>query len=163
MQEFEKYDDNEKKLLNTLSVPTTENGIKDAIKHKERYKKYAIPFAIAAAGVTAGCGLLTDYLRNKKAKENADYVKQVGMKQALVTNSELAVAESGRPYTKINTGVKYGAPLGAACGIAHARMSFGKLNNIANTIACMFTFMLGGLLMGAIADSAANKSARKNA
>lgn len=160
---FENLDSQTKKIYQLLGIENMNDAIQKEVKMGERLKKYAIPFAVVAAGLTVGCGMLVDNIRNKKAQENANYARQVGVKKALATNAELSISEKGRPYTKTNPGVKYGALLGAGCGIVNSFMSMGK--NIKTGFALMkiISFSIGGLLMGAIADSAANKSARKNA
>ena len=124
-------------------------------------KKYAIPFAIIAAGATAGCGILVDHFRNKKAKEAADTVKQVGVKNAVMQNDKIQLSNKGRAYYESNQGVKYGALLGAACGVVHSAMNGSKKTGAYITNVIMFG--LGGLIMGKIADSTANNDARKHA
>lgn len=56
-----------------------------------RLKKLAIPFAVVAAACTLGCGMLVDNIRNKKAKETADYTAQVGVHNALMSGDSVAL------------------------------------------------------------------------
>ncbi len=137
-----------------------DNIIKQLEKNK-KIKSLAIPFAIIAAGLTAGCGILVDHLRNKKAKEAADTVKQVGVKNAVMQNDKIQLSNKGRAYYESNQGVKYGALLGAGCGLIESVMSTGKLK--AAALVNMVMMAIGGLIMGKIADSTANKDARKHA
>ena len=85
----------EKKSKNIIDMFTPKNisaeykkaiddGLKEGLKDAEKklelnkvLKKRAIPCAIIAAGVTLGCGMLVDALRNKRARESAEFVKQV--------------------------------------------------------------------------------------
>ena len=102
--------------------------------------------------------MLIDHLRNKKAKEKADFVKQVGVKKAVIENDDIALSNKGRAYYESNVGTKYGALLGAVCGLLHTAM-LRKKEYITNAI----TFAIGGFIMGKIADSNTNKDARKHA
>ena len=145
-----------------------DNGLKqekdNIIKLLEKNKKIkslAIPFAIIAAGLTAGCGILVDHLRNKKAKEAANTVAQVGVKNAVMQNDKIQLSNKGRAYYESNQGVKYGALLGAACGVAHSAMN--GLKKPGAYIFGALMYGLGGLIMGKIADSTANNDARKHA
>ena len=147
--------------LKTLGYKNTDEAFIGGVANKKRLKKYAIPFAIIAAGATAGCGILVDHLRNKKAKEAADTVKQVGVKNAVMQNDKIQLSNHRRAYYESNQGVKYGALLGAGCGLINSAMSYGKL--VPAALIEMVMFALGGLIMGKIADSTANKDARKHA
>ncbi len=137
------------------------DNILKQIEKNKKIKAWAVPFAILAAGLTAGCGLIVDNLRNKKAQEAADKVKQIGVKQAVMQDDKIQLSNKGRAYYESNQGSKYGALLGAGCGIISSAMSLDKKpgNYIANAI----LFALGGLIMGKIADSNSNKDARKHA
>lgn len=128
-----------------------------------RLKKYAIPFALLAAGLTVGCGMLVDKLRNNKAQETADIVKQVGVKNAVMNGDRVALSNKGRAYYESNQGSKYGALLGAGCGIIGSVMQTGKNTKISGAIGSALTFALGGWIMGKIADSNSNKDARRHA
>ena len=148
-------------MFKNLGYKNTEEAMKAGIDNMKRLKKYAIPFAIIAAGATAGCGILVDHLRNKKAKEAADTVKQVGVKNAVMQNDKIQLSNKGRAYYESNQGVKYGALLGAGCGLIESVMSAGKLK--AAALINMALMAVGGLIMGKIADSTANNDARKHA
>lgn len=136
------------------------DNILKQIEKNKKLKSLAIPFAIVAAGLTAGCGFLVDHLRNKKAKEAADTVRQVGVKNAVMQNAKIQLSNKGRAYYESNEGSKYGALLGAGCGIVHS-LSNGK-NKVGALVANALTFALGGWIMGKIADSNANKDARRH-
>ena len=148
-------------MFKNLGYKNTEEAMKAGIDNMKRLKKYAIPFAIIAAGATAGCGILVDHFRNKKAKEAADTVKQVGVKNAVMQNDKIQLSTKGRAYYESNQGVKYGALLGAGCGLIESVMSAGKLK--AAALINMALMAVGGLIMGKIADSTANNDARKHA
>ena len=98
-----------------------------------------------------------------KAKETADIVKQVGVKNAVMNNDRIALSNKGRAYYESNQGSKYGAFLGAGCGIIGALMEQGKNIKISGAIGSALTFALGGWIMGKIADSNSNKDARRHA
>ena len=123
-------------------------------------KNMAIPFAIIAAGLTVGCGVLVDNLRNKKAQEMADYVKQNGIKKTFMEQDRVAISNRGRAYYESNQGRKWGALLGAGCGLASALMSQGKTANFKKVSVPVIGFAFGGLIMGAIADHNTNKNAK---
>ena len=80
-------------------------------------KKFAMPRAIAAAVCTLGCGMIVDHIRNKKAKEVADLTRQVGVRNAMVHGEGVSISRNGRTYYDSNIGSKYGALLGAGCGV----------------------------------------------
>ena len=144
-------------------------GLKDiekTIEHNKVIKKRAIPCAIIAAGVTLGCGMLVDALRNKRAKESAEFVKQVGTKKAVITSDTVDLSNKGRPYYNSKIGKEYGFALGAGCGFINYAMNFSKHNPKKGMVALLsnvISFGLGGLLMGAIADHNTNNDARKHA
>ena len=150
-----------------------DDGIKDGLKdiekkieHNKVIRKRAIPGAIAAAGLTLGCGVLVDYLRNKKAQESAEFVKQVGTKKAIMEGDNLALSNKGRAYYESNQGKKWGFGLGAACGIAEYAMVASKHNpqkGIMALLSNVIVFGIGGLFMGGIADHNTNSDARKHA
>ncbi len=137
------------------------DNILKQIEKNKKIKKLAVPFAVIAAGLTAGCGVLVDYLRNKKAKEIADSVREKGVKAAVMQNDRVQISNKGRAYYESNQGSKYGVLLGAACGVAHSAMN--GLKKPGAYITGVLMFGLGGWIMGKIADSNANKDARKHA
>ena len=140
-----------------------ENMDPKLFEHNKFIKKYSIPIALTAGLCTLGCGVLVDRLRNKKAGETADLIKETGVKNALLNNDRIAISRNRNPYYDSNVGQKYGALLGAGCGILHSFMSNGKLNGVKNIISSAVTFALGGLLMGCIADKCSNNDAKKHA
>ena len=76
-------------------------------------------------------------------------------------NDKIQLSNKGRAYYESNQGVKYGALLGAGCGLIESVMSAGKLK--AAALINMALMAVGGLIMGKIADSTANNDARKHA
>lgn len=160
-------------LSNSKTIEFLKNDKKNAknlSKNEEELlktmKKRAIPCAIIAAGMTLGCGMLVDALRNKKAQEKAEFIKQVGTQKAIAEGDNLALSNSGKPFYESNQGKKYGFGLGAVCGLAAAIMSHSKYSSksgIVPFISNAITFGLGGLLMGAIADHNTNNDAQKHA
>lgn len=144
-------------------------GLDDSIKSDEmkknlernkKLKSRAIPAAIVAAGLTLGCGMLVDKLRNDKAKDAANTIKQVGTKNAVMSNDSITLSNKGRAYYESNQGSKWGALLGAGCGVADAALRGSKPKGyIGNAL----VFALGGWIMGKIADHYTNKDARKHA
>ena len=151
---------------NEVKTPFDKYLAKNSPEYNSILKKRAIPCAIAAAGLTLGCGVLVDYLRNKKAQESAEFVKQVGTKKAIMEGDNLALSNKGRAYYESNQGKKYGLGLGALCGIIHYAMGASKHNTnggIGVLLISAIEWGLGGLLMGAIADHNTNNDARKHA
>ena len=60
-----------------------------------------------------------------------------------------------------NDDKKYGALLGAGCGLIESIMTAGKFKPIG--LLNMIPMAIGGLIMGAITDHYTNSSAKKNA
>ena len=137
-----------------------EEVLKEENKRNQRLKKYAIPFAIIASGLTLGCGILVDHLRNKKAQETAEQVRQKGIKKTLIEQDRVAISNKGRAYYESNQGRKWGALLGAGCGIVATLMQNGKNSKLAHILTGAVSYAFGGWLMGTIADSNTNKNAR---
>ena len=137
-----------------------EEVLKEENKRKKKMKKYAIPFAIIASGLTLGCGILVDHLRNKKAQETAEQVRQKGIKKTLIEQDRVAISNKGRAYYESNQGRKWGALLGAGCGIVATLMQNGKNSKLAHILTGAVSYAFGGWLMGTIADSNTNKNAR---
>lgn len=174
----------EKKSKNIIDMFTPKNisaedkkviddGLKEGLKDAEKklelnkvLKKRAIPCAIIASGVTLGCGMLVDALRNKRARESAEFVKQVGTKKAVMESDTVSLSNKGRPYYDSKIGKEYGFALGAGCGFINYAMNYSKHNpqkGMAALLGSVISFGLGGLLMGAIADHNTNSDARKHA
>lgn len=130
-------------------------------KQGARLKKLAIPFAVVAAACTLGCGMLVDNIRNKKAKETADFTAKVGVRNAIMNGDSVALSNKGRTYYDSNVGKKYGALLGAGCGLIDSVMSTGKFKPVG--LLNMIPMAIGGLIMGAITDHFTNSNAKKNA
>lgn len=143
-----------------------DSGVKESMsKAKERLelnkklKSRAIPGAIIAAICSLGCGMLIDKLRNNKAKEAADTVGRVGLNNAIMHNDNISISKRGRAYYDSSEGLKWGALLGAGCGVASAALNGRKpVQYLTNAL----KFAVGGLIMGAITDACTNKSARKH-
>lgn len=135
-------------------------NLKKTVERNKKIKSRAIPAAIVAAGLTLGCGMLVDKLRNDKAKDAANTVKQIGTKNAIMSNDGLTLSNRGRVYYESNQGSKYGALLGAGCGVADAALHSAKPKGyISNAL----VFAIGGWIMGAIADHYTNKDAKRHA
>ena len=165
--------------IGNLTLPTAEGNSANEIKtvfdkflpknpleFNSALKKRAIPCAIIAAGVTLGCGMLVDALRNKRARESAEFVKQVGTKKAVMESDTVSLSNKGRPYYDSTIGKESGFALGAGCGFINYAMNYSKHNpqkGMAALLGSVIFFGLGGLLMGAIADHNTNNDARKHA
>ena len=165
--------------IGNLTLPTAEGNSANEIKtvfdkflpknpleFNSVLKKRAIPCAIIAAGVTLGCGMLVDALRNKRARESAEFVKQVGTKKAVMESDTVSLSNKGRPYYDSTIGKESGFALGAGCGFINYAMNYSKHNpqkGMAALLGSVISFGLGGLLMGAIADHNTNNDARKHA
>ena len=126
-----------------------------------RTKKYLIPFMAIAAGCSIGCGILVDYLRNKKAAEAADNLAN-DPEKAMYQTEGLEYSEMGLPYYKSKIGTKIGAGLGALCGLAHTAMLTTKNspNKVMSFISNAVIFAVGGFVMGAITDKVTNNKAK---
>ena len=169
---MKKYTDSFTKMMNEAEKKEFEKGIEEGIKANKaqldelfestkRAKKYAIPFALIASGLTLGCGMFVDYKRNQKAKEFADYTKQVGKKNAILNGDKVNISNKGNPYYESHEGSKYGGLLGAGCGVVASLMNNG-LKFKPQALGRIGMFAFGGWIMGKIADSNNNKNARKN-
>lgn len=110
------------------------------------------------------CGLTVDLIRNKKAANTADYVTQVGTRNAVLSGDNIEIAKSGRAYYHSNAGVKYGGLLGAGLGAISGLIlkAFGMKTNIVGVISSAISIGIGGLIMGAISDGITNSSAKKH-
>ena len=148
-------------MFKTFGVKDLDDALNKANKNGMRLKKFAIPFALIAAACTLGCGMLVDSIRNKKAQKTADYTAQVGVHNAVMNGDSVALSNKGRTYYDSNTGKKYGALLGAGCGLIESIMTAGKFKPIG--LLNMIPMAIGGLIMGAITDHYTNSSAKKNA
>lgn len=164
IEEVAKNPEMKKQVDSFLKIFGVENSFEEVLKEQnkinQRLKKYAVPFAIIAAGLTAGCGVLVDNLRNKKAQELADYVKQNGIKKTLMEQDRVAISNKGRAYYESNQGRKWGALLGAGCGITAALMQSGRKTKIAHMFTGAASYAFGGWIMGMIADRNTNKNAK---
>ena len=148
-------------MFKKFGMKDIDEALKEGNKNGMRLKKFAIPFALIAAACTLGCGMLVDNIRNKKAQETADYTAQVGVRNAVMNGDSVVLSNKGRTYYDSNTGKKYGALLGAGCGLIESVMTAGKFKPIG--LLNMIPMAIGGLIMGAITDHYTNSSAKKNA
>lgn len=148
-------------VYKAFGIKDINKALKEENKQAARLKKFAIPFALIAAACTLGCGMLVDNIRNKKAQETADYTAQVGVRNAVMNGDSVALSNKGRTYYDSNAGKKYGALLGAGCGLIESIMTAGKFKPIG--LLNMIPMAIGGLIMGAITDHYTNSSAKKNA
>lgn len=158
---------NFKNFYNTLGI-NAEDFVENLEIIQKRQKKIAIPFAIISSALTLGCGVLVDYLRNKKAKETSDKVRMLGVKRAMMQDDNIELSRRNAPYYHSNIGTKYGALLGAICSFAALGKNMYETNRIKShnkilsAVPTIFMFALGGLFMGMIADHNTNKSADRH-
>ena len=143
-------------MLKNLNVP--DELLTNIKVGAERVYKYKYLFAAIAAVSSVGCGILIDYLRNKKAQETADAVKANGAKAVLMSDESVELSRKRRAYYKSGEGFKLGGALGAVCGLMHGAMA-SKTFSIGSAI----ILGLGGLAMGSIVDHYTNKDAHKHA
>jgi len=163
------------KVLDKEEKEASKEFMKPMEEIAARAKKFAIPMAVVAAACTLGCGMIVDHIRNKRAQEVADLTKQVGVKGAMMQGEGVAISQKGRTYYDSNVGSKYGALLGAGCGLIKTGMEIardhklvsklpgGMANYLTGGILTMAEFALGGWLMGKIADHNTNKAAERKA
>lgn len=136
----------------------------EVAKIMEKHKKLAVPFAIIAATMSIGCGLLIDHIRNKKAAETADVIaSSKNINEAFMRDENLQVNKYGLPYHHSNTGTKLGALLGGVCGLAHGAMIPNIQQNATGRAFNMLTgavmMALAGWGVGALYDKMVNGKA----
>lgn len=149
-------------ILKKNGYDFVDSNIKAVLKEQgNRFGKYGYAFAGIAAACSIGCGVLVDYIRNKKAKEVAEeYV--LNPNQALASEN-MEYSEEGVPYFKSKIGLKTGALLGATCGILEHMMICTKSvkNKMLTGAKGTLQMVIGGLLVGALADSLTNSKSKK--
>ena len=135
--------------------------------------KDAIPY-LGIGLMSIGCGAIVDKIRNKKAAEKADMIREVGLKQAVLVDDSIEFTRTGRGYYHSKDGVKKGGLLGLAVGGIGAlsiylfdkeatRKAFDSpKGKITGVVFSALIYGLGGLIMGKITDHLANNDARKN-
>ncbi len=129
-----------KELENFLATASEQekerlNKIVNLEKLSEYYKKVAntptsrilIP-AILASGLTLGCGLIVNRLRNKNAQMASDEIRYKGSEQAPNDNKNIKISENGNLYYKSNDGKRIGTLLGLGTGA-----TFMGVNRLLNT------------------------------
>ena len=138
--------------------------------------------ALIGLGVHSGIGAYIDYKRNQHAAEAADYIRKVGVKNAVLTREDIELNDNNKPYYKSKDGGKYGTIIGAAMGaiiglfptamMATIGMSGLKRGKdklaVAGSSVLLFALStglmaLGGFIMGKITDYFTNRAARKHA
>ena len=124
--------------------------------------------------MSIGCGAIVDKIRNKKAAEKADMIREVGLKQAVLVDDSIEFTRTGRGYYHSKDGVKKGGLLGLAVGGIDAlsiylfdkeatRKAFDSpKGKITGVVFSALIYGRGGLIMGKITDHLANNDARKN-
>ena len=130
------------------------------INNAKRIAKNKYIFGAIAAVCTAACGIIYDNVRNKKAKEIAESVRQLGTKGTIENNSNAAFSRRGNVYYEASDGLKLGGLMGACCGLIEGAINAPK--KPAQWLSSIIILGLGGMLMGKIADSNSNKDTRKN-
>ena len=134
---------------------------------------------VLIGAIHTGIGAFIDHKRNQKAAEATDYIKRVGVKQAVMTRNDIYLStNNGQPYYKSNVGAKYGTAIGAGIGAIVSILpstlitaaGLGKLRSkeLAATGVLLFAMLtsisaLGGFILGKITDYFTNKAAEKNA
>ncbi len=91
------------------------------------YKKgrqAALLYGAVALATHLGSAAYIDHKRNEKAKEVANYVQHVGVKNAVMNSDDIAFSNNGRAYYDSNVGAKNGAWLGALAGVASYAINF---------------------------------------
>lgn len=130
-------------------------------------------------GMHSAIGAFLDHKRNKNAAEAADYVKQVGVNQAIKTRDDIYLSRrNGQPYYVSNVGTKYGTAIGAGIGAVigmlpasiMTALGLGKLKSKEMAAGGILLFgaftaisALGGFILGKITDYHTNKNAELNA
>lgn len=130
----------------------------------ESYKKLAVPFAIIAGACTLGAGMIYDKIRNDKARRAATDIARNQYTTVYANGGEVGTSPTGAPYYKTTNKIKYGVISGAVCGLiatgmeSYAKKGFSVINLLGN----VGSFIIGGLIMSAIAQKATNKATEKS-
>ena len=166
MEEAEKFISKLKEVAkdNPLFKPKNLPTAEELINNAKKSKKYAIPFALIAAALSLGSGVIVDKIRNQKAAETADKIKKLGLKNAMSYDENIDMSRNGRGYYNSDIGNKYGAILGAACGCTATGMSYilnKKRTTPVLSVLSIGSFALGGWLVGKFADHKTNDAARR--
>ena len=129
-----------------------------------------LPINIAIA---LGCGALVDKLNNTNRAKFAEELAAKGEKAILEENDNAGKTRSGNVYCKSGEGKKWGALLGMVGLVVPNLLStaftsakgvkVSKAFQVATLAQDAIFGALGGLALGAIADSYSNKTAAKNA
>ena len=137
----------------------------EALKSIEKMKKFSVPFALIAAAMSIGCGVLVDNIRNKKAAETADVVASSrNINEAFIRDENLQLDKYGLPYHHSNTGTKIGALLGSVCGVTHGLMTTASANSVKikalYAVSSAISMALAGWGVGALYDKIVNGKAQ---
>lgn len=95
-------------------------------------KKATIISGAVALAAYLGPAAYIDHKRNEKAKEVANHVQQVGVKNAVMNSNEVALSNKGHAYYDSNVGAKNGAWLGAVAGAIICMSSFFNYKSAKN-------------------------------
>lgn len=109
-----------------------------------------------------GCGALVDNKINKKNAELAEKVKLNGKREVLKNEKNANITKNENVYYKSNDGKKLGTILGVVAMPLLAFVQARKLNVLSAGISAALG-AVGGLILGAITDACANRSAAKHA
>lgn len=180
---------NDKMVTDTFNAAQKDMpaDIKSKLGELKGNKTTIIAGGLIGIAIHLGIAALIDHKRNQKAKETADFAKQVGTKNAVMNGDNVAISNKGRAYYDSNVGSKLGGWLGAGFGVYASIKSYLKQKKIYDTIAkeagkdgkilkqagkvggvigaVIATGMaaLGGWLLGMWSDNIANNDARKHA
>ena len=134
------------------------------------YKHSGIIGGLTLAGSMAS-GAAVDAITNKKRKEFVFINRGKTQKEVLLGNERAEVSRTGEIYYNTNAGKKFGTMLGAmifpVIHLVRRQIQPKDIQKLSSPLQeytkGMFRGAIGGFLMGAIADSCANKSAAKHA
>lgn len=154
-----------KKFLESLGEKLPD----DLVKTLDNKKKYAPVFAMIAAAMSIGCGIVIDKIRNKKVAESANVIAtSKNMNDAFMKDGNIRTNEFGQPYHHSNTGSKLGPIAGAICGLTASGMALftakkASSKSIIGVLIDAASFALGGWGVGALYDKIVNGKAKDSA
>lgn len=133
-----------------------------ALKSLGKHLWITIPLCFA---LHLGCGSLVDKITNDKRAKFAQEIENKDKKDIVRDNPDAELTRSGNIYHKTNTGLKFGALIGAVALPLESYISklLTKSKNPVGIIGNVITGAIGGLILGSIADHFANKGAAKHA
>lgn len=145
-------------------TPDAATEIANSAKQMKNVGKGMLMYAPIYFLAALGCGAVVDKIINNKNAQFAERVQKEGKEEVLKSDDHADKLRQGGVYYRADEGKKYGAALGAvvlpALNVAHSLLTKTKVKPVGLAIGAV-EGALGGLMLGAITDSFANKGARR--